>query len=76
MLKSRLLFNDFVMEEWKPNIEIIEGDVHKNFLREAYAYAWKNSIDCSTKTGALIVNASLDKIILWSKPLPRGSQPY
>ena len=63
MLKSRLLFVGFIMERYNPSIELIKGEVHKSFLRKAYDYAWKNSIDPSTKTGALIVDTNLNEII-------------
>jgi len=76
MLKSRLLFADFIMERYNPSIELIDGEVHRDFLRETYYYAWKNSIDPSTKTGALIVNANLNEIISYGvNHFPPGINP-
>ncbi len=64
------------MDEWKPSIELIEGDKHRDFLKEAYRFAWDNSPDSSTKTGAVIVNASLDDIIAYGvNQFPAGLNP-
>ena len=62
------------MSEWKPNIELIEGQMHQAFLREAYLYAWENSEEPTTKTGAVIVN---DRRIIarGANHFPRGIVP-
>lgn len=58
------------------DIELIEGEIHRNYLREAYAHAWHHSEDCVTKTGAVIVNSGLDKIISYgANHFPEGLCP-
>lgn len=58
---------------WNPDITLIEGDVHKNFLREAYRFAWENSDDPVTKTGAIIVDPSLEEVLAYgSNHIPKG----
>ncbi len=51
------------MTVWNPHIELIEGEIHRIFLRNAYTYAQNNSDDSVTKVGAIIVSSSLDEII-------------
>ena len=64
------------MSNWNPHIELIEGEIHKNFLREAYAYAWDHSHDVTSKIGAVIVSPSLDKIIACgANHFPDGLNP-
>jgi dCMP deaminase len=41
---------------WDPKIKTIDGDIHREFLKEAYSHAWLNSEDPVTKTGALIIS--------------------
>jgi len=50
-------------DEWNPTIKLIEGEVHRYFLRGAYFYAWGWSDDPVTKTGAVIANPSLEEAI-------------
>ncbi len=47
---------------WNPDIELIEGFRHRCFLSEAYIHAWEGSEDPITKTGAIIVEGTLDKL--------------
>lgn len=64
------------MHEWNPEIEIIGGEVHRNYLELAYSCAWANSDDTITKTGAVIVNPTLNEIIACSaNHFPDGLEP-
>lgn len=41
---------------WRPDINIVEDEAHKFFLREAYRYGFEHANDKSTKNGALLVS--------------------
>ena len=40
---------------WNPNIETVDGEVHRHFLSLTYTYARQNSADPDTHVGATIV---------------------
>lgn len=48
---------------WNPDIQLISGEIYRQYLKQAYAYAWKHSADPVTKTGALLVSANLEEIL-------------
>lgn len=63
-------------EDWNHGIELIEGEVHIDYLRGAYGIADEKSDDPVTKTGALIVTPTLDQIIsMGYNHFPRGLNP-
>jgi dCMP deaminase len=41
--------------DWNPQIVLIEGEKHREYLRQAYEYAGEQSHDPVTKTGAVLV---------------------
>lgn len=61
---------------WNPDIEIIEGDIHRDFLREAYILGHTRSEDPITQTGAVIVDPALETAIArgWNH-FPAGLEP-
>jgi deoxycytidylate deaminase len=41
---------------WEPNIKlIVDDEVHRDFLREAYSFGFENANDRSTKNGSVLV---------------------
>ena len=61
---------------WDPKISLIEGEFHQRFLREAYLHAWNYSEDEVTKTGAVIVNPTLNEILAYGvNHYPEGLNP-
>ena len=64
---------------WKPDIKIIslgEEVFPKKFLREAYKFAWENSEDIATQTGAVLVDPDLEEILAYgTNHFPKGLNP-
>ena len=61
---------------WNPDIETIDGKVHRDFLRLAYSYAWEHSDDNETKIGAVIVDpVSYETIAYGTNHFPTGVEP-
>lgn len=59
--------------EWNPKIELIKGDVHRKWLKEAYHIAAVHSEDTVTHTGAVIVRSNLaDVIAATANHFPHG----
>lgn len=49
------------MVDW--GIKVIEGDLHAENLRTVYKYAFENSMDPRTKTGAMVMDADLTTML-------------
>jgi deoxycytidylate deaminase len=47
--------------DWE--MSVIEGKSHAHHLRTAYKFAYENSMDPRTKTGAIITNFGQDKVL-------------
>lgn len=61
---------------WNPKIKLIEGEIHKYWLREAYQCAKQYSEDTITNAGALIVTPDLEKLIAFgANHFPKGLNP-
>lgn len=62
------------MARWDPKIAEVSGVMHTHLLREAYEYAWENSEDTTTKTGAVIYKDG--KIVSeGANHFPKGVKP-
>lgn len=55
-------------------VEFTRDKKYADLLREAYKYAWKNSDDDSTKTGALLVDKKLKVLVRVSNHFPPGTE--
>lgn len=55
---------------WRPNIEVVNDELHKVFLREAYRYGFENANDKSTKNGSLLINKIGEIITFGCSGLP------
>ena len=66
-----ILFGDNMT--WNPNIKLVSGEEHQYYLRTAYNFAWENSEDTVTKTGAVIVRPYLEQILSYgTNHFPKG----
>ncbi|HLC59429.1 MAG TPA: deaminase [archaeon] len=63
------------MTEWSPKIQPIDGDIHKEFLRNAYLHASTDSQDLVTKNAVIIVSKDYEIIAYGANHFPSGVNP-
>lgn len=62
--------------EWNPKFKQIEGELHRNWLEQAYQCAKRYSEDTITNTGAIIVARDLEHLIAFgANHFPKGLNP-
>lgn len=61
---------------WLEDLPIVKERKHREYLRQAYAYAWFFSDDDVTKVGAIIVKPTLEKKADLNQILGYGANSY
>jgi len=60
---------------WEVGILVVKGSYHKHYLQKAYTFAWNESDDETTKTGALLVNSLGEELSFGTNHFPKGVTP-